>query len=233
MTEALQVADWGRLAYEEAWERQKALVKAVDRGEASEQFVYVEHPHVYTTGRHVDQSHFLRDRSALQKREVPVVTTDRGGQVTYHGPGQLVGYVFVTSARFSHDTHRFLRLLESALIGGLAAVGIQGEMDSEHPGVWVQGAKLASIGIKFNKRRMAPGYITSHGFALNVTTDLAYFEAILPCGTDRPTTSVQRLQPQLVDCHQVAATLRAAIAREIAAGLGFSYTQWTNDSSPK
>jgi lipoyl(octanoyl) transferase len=178
----------GRIPYREAWALQRALVAAVRAGEAADSLLLLEHPHVFTIGRRGDGSTLRWTEAECARRGVEVVWSDRGGDATYHGPGQLVGYPILDLARLGSDILRHIRDLERSLIAYLRALGLESEAGGEGlTGVWTGGAKVAAIGVKLNER------VSSHGFALNLTTDLAIFnEGIVPCGlVGRRATSVQ------------------------------------------
>jgi lipoate-protein ligase B len=146
--------------------------------------VFAEHPHVYTIGRRGSTDDVLWDAQALRDRGVEVIETDRGGQVTYHGPGQLVGYPILDLGRAA-DLVAYLRRLETAIISTLSGYGITAACEAGSTGVWVRNAKIAAIGVRVTKG------ITKHGFALNVSPDLSFFAGIVPCGiSDRGVTSM-------------------------------------------
>src|SRR5215207_5992475 len=140
------------------------------------QLLVVEHPPVVTLGRSSKERHLLASPALLAARGVELFEVERGGDVTFHGPGQLVGYPIVDLKRHKQDLHWYLRQVEEALIRALAPLGIAGERSAGYTGVWTQGRKVASIGVH------ARDWVTWHGFALNVTTDLSYFDLIVPCG---------------------------------------------------
>jgi lipoate-protein ligase B len=151
-------------------------------GRIGDTLVLLEHPHVYTIGRRGRADDVLWDMDTLRARGVDVIETDRGGMVTYHGPGQLVGYPIV---RVGADLVGYLRKLEDAIIAALASYGLSGGRDPINTGVWVKQAKIAAIGVRVT------GGVAKHGFALNVSTDLSYFAGIVPCGiTNRGVTSM-------------------------------------------
>jgi lipoyl(octanoyl) transferase len=168
-----QVLDLGRLDYAAAYERQLALVAERQRGEGLDTLILVEHPHVITLGR-------TRGARAnvLAAGDVPVVEIERGGDATYHGPGQLVAYPIVRLDDEERDLHRFLRALEEGMIRALAELGVTAGRRPGATGVWVGDRKIASIGIACRR------WVTFHGVALNVSTDLSYFTRINPCGFD-------------------------------------------------
>lgn len=153
-------------------------------GEIGDTLLLLEHPHVYTIGRRGAHDDVLWDAELLGSRGVEVVETDRGGQVTYHGPGQLVGYPIVDLGAGA-DLVKYVRRLEDVMTGTLVRFGIAATGDPDHTGAWVADAKIGAIGV-----RVARG-VTKHGFALNVSTDLSYFAGIVPCGiTDKSVTSM-------------------------------------------
>jgi lipoyl(octanoyl) transferase len=181
----------GRVAYRDCWALQRALVEAVHAGRHPGGLLLLEHPPVFTIGRRGDGSTLLWDERECARRGVEVVWTDRGGDATYHGPGQLVGYPILDLPRLGSDILRHIRRLEGSLIGYLATLSLPAEPGGKGlTGVWSAGAKVAAIGVKLNHHA-----VTSHGFALNLTSDLETFNAgIVPCGlVGRRATSVVEL----------------------------------------
>jgi lipoyl(octanoyl) transferase len=173
----LLAADLGSMPYATALELQRAVAKARIGGAISEDvLLLVEHPPVVTLGRSSKQHHLLASPALLAARGVELFEVERGGDVTFHGPGQLVGYPIVDLKRHRQDLHWYLRQVEEALIRALAPFGIVAERSAGRTGVWTRGRKLASIGVH------ARDWVTWHGFALNVTTDLTYFDLMVPCG---------------------------------------------------
>lgn len=173
----LLVADLGTLPYAEALAFQRDVAKARISGAIAEDvLLLVEHPPVATLGRSAKREHLLASPTLLAARGVELFEVERGGDVTFHGPGQLVGYVIVDLKRHKKDLHWHLRQVEEALIRALAPLGIAAERSAGQTGVWTQGRKLASIGVHVRD------WVTWHGFALNVTTDLTYFDLMVPCG---------------------------------------------------
>ncbi len=166
----LTVARLGQIDYQRALELQNALAAARLRDDIADFLLLLEHPHVYTLGRGADE------RFVLNPGDIPVHRVSRGGQVTYHGPGQLVGYPIVKLEGVERDVIRYLRRLEQMLIESLAALGIAAQRRPGLTGVWIGQEKIASIGVGFRR------WVSLHGFALNVTTDLSFFDAIVPCG---------------------------------------------------
>ena len=173
----LRVVDLGTLSFAVALEIQRAAARARISGALDQDLlILVEHPPVVTLGRSSKAHHLLASRELLASRGVELFEVERGGDVTFHGPGQLVGYPIVDLKRHKQDLHWYLRQVEEALIRALEAIGIPAERRAGLTGVWTQGRKLASIGVH------ARDWVTWHGFALNVTTDLSYFELMVPCG---------------------------------------------------
>jgi lipoyl(octanoyl) transferase len=170
-----RVLDLGTREYGEVWAMQRELCGARQRDEIADTLVLVEHPHVITAGRGVHRENLLPGA-----RDLPVFEIERGGDVTYHGPGQLVGYPIFLLRDNERDLHVYLRNIEEAIIRALARFGLPSERKPSWTGVWTPGGghKLASIGVAVKR------WVTLHGFALNVSTDLSYFAAINPCGLD-------------------------------------------------
>jgi lipoyl(octanoyl) transferase len=202
----------GRVPYGAALRLQDSLVLSRRRDECADTLLLLEHPPVVTLGRRGDREHVLLDRDQLRRRGIELHETGRGGDVTYHGPGQLVGYPVVRLPRERRDAHRYLRDLEQALIRTAESYGLAAHRKRGLTGVWVGDEKLAAIGVRLNA-----GWITSHGFALNVSTDLADFETIVPCGiTDRGVTSLARLNGGAPDLRDVAARVARQVATVLA-----------------
>src|SRR5438105_1748142 len=187
----------GRIAYRECWDLQRSLVECVQRGAHPGALLLLEHPPVFTIGRRGDGTTLLWTEEECARRGVEVVWTDRGGDATYHGPGQLVGYPILDLRRLGSDILVHMRDLERSLIAYLRTVGLESEAGgSGFTGVWSSGAKVAAIGVKLNR-----GSVTSHGFALNLTSDLDTFNhGIVPCGlAGKRATSVLELDGRRVD----------------------------------
>ena len=178
---------------------QESAVNSLRSGEGDEQLLLLEHPHVFTLGRGADSANILARADQLESLSIEVHETGRGGDVTYHGPGQLVGYPIINLKPDRCDVHRYVRDIEEVLIRSIAELGIKGERIAGLTGVWVGNEKIAAIGVRIAR------WITSHGFALNINTDLDYFQMIVPCGiTDKGVTSVSRLLVQPLDMNDVA-----------------------------
>ena len=199
-TRHLQVRRLGVMPYAEALALQRSLVEDRRAGRIDDMLLLVEHPHVLTLGVRGDggRSHMLVTPEALASRRVEVHETGRGGDITYHGPGQIVGYPIIDLKPDRCDVHRYVRDLEDVLIRTAAAYGVVGERVAGLTGVWVGREKLAAIGVRIAR------WITSHGFAFNVSTDLEYFNLIVPCGiADRGVTSLEQLLGRTVDRQEV------------------------------
>lgn len=179
--------DLGEIEYGAAWDIQRQIVSERKQGLIGDCLLFAEHPHVITMGRSSKQEHLLASRQQLEQAGVALWETNRGGDVTYHGPGQLIGYPILDLKEWKRDVVAYLRALEQALIDAVAEFGITGERLPGCTGVWVGGAKLAAMGVHVSR------WVTSHGFALNVTTDLRRFEYIVPCGLSKPVTSMECL----------------------------------------
>jgi len=167
----LRLEDWGTLDYEESLTRQRERVREIQEGRSGDVLVFVEHPHVITLGRRREAL-----GNVVAADGVPVVEIERGGDVTYHGPGQLVAYPICKLSEDERDLHLFLRNMEEGIIRALAQIDLTSGREEGKTGVWRSGRKLASMGIACRK------WVTFHGLALNINTDLSYFERINPCG---------------------------------------------------
>jgi len=200
MRAAPEVRRLGVVPYADALALQRQLVEDRREGRVGDVLLLVEHPHVLTLGVRGDggRSHILATDEALASRGVEVYETGRGGDITYNGPGQIVGYPILDLKPDRCDVHRYVRDLEEVLIRVSADYGLPAERVAGLTGVWVKGEKLAAIGVRIAR------WITSHGFALNVTTDLDYFGLIVPCGiADRGVTSLSRLLGRRLDRAEV------------------------------
>jgi len=184
----LLISNLGTIGYNAAWDAQREAHARVLAG-GSHELIFCQHPHVYTLGSQTKLEHLLMDDAGYRAIGAELVKTDRGGDVTYHGPGQLVGYPILDLARLScgQDLHKFLRGIEEALIQVLAHYGLQAQRNPGKTGVWVGGEKIAAIGFKCKR------WVSMHGFALNVSPDLSYFSKIIPCGLTEPVTSMAAL----------------------------------------
>jgi len=184
----LIVVNIGRTKYADAWELQKQIFSARLKQRISDVLLFTEHDHVYTLGKAADNNHLLAKDEELLNKGVDVFWIDRGGDITYHGPGQIVGYPIIDLNDHYHDIHRYLRDIEEAIIRALQEYNITAGREPEYTGVWVKNEKIAAIGVKVSK------WITMHGFALNVNTDLSFFDRIIPCGIfHKGVTSLQQI----------------------------------------
>lgn len=221
---SLEVRQLGLMAYGDALALQRTLVEERKAGHVGDLLLLVEHPPVITLGVKGDggRSHILASPGALAALGVEVHETGRGGDVTYHGPGQIVGYPILDLKPDRQDVHRYMRDLEEVLIRAAADFDIHASRTAGLTGIWVGGAKLAAIGVRISR------WITSHGFALNLTTDLGYFDLIVPCGiADKPVTSLARLgcratraevEARIVERFCEVFASRLASARPVQAG---------------
>lgn len=184
----LRVLEAGVVPYREGLALQERLVASRRAGEIPDTLVLLQHPHVITLGSSSDPAHVLADEGERGRLGIELFEAGRGGDVTYHGPGQLVVYPILDLKPDRKDLHAYLRDLEEVLIRVAAVFGIDAGREDGATGVWAEGGKLAAIGV-----RVSSGWITSHGVALNVNADLGYFDTIVPCGiTGRPVTSLER-----------------------------------------
>ena len=206
---SLLVADLGVMAYAPALELQREVARRMIAGEISDDvLLLVEHPPVVTLGRGAKSAHLLASPEFLRARGVDVFEVERGGDVTFHGPGQLVGYPVLNLKRHRQDLHWYLRQVEESLIQALATLGITAGRQAGQTGVWTQGRKIASIGVH------AREWVTWHGFALNVSTDLSYFDLMVPCGITGVTmTSIERERGERIGLPVVAASVVEAFRK--------------------
>lgn len=184
----LWVVDLGRRGYGDALELQRAVARARISGEIPQDvLLLVEHPPVITLGRASKEAHLLMNKEQLAARGVELFEVERGGDVTFHGPGQLVGYPIIDLKRHKQDLHWYLRQVEEVLIRALETFEIEAGREAKYTGVWTNGRKIASIGVH------ARDWVTWHGFALNVSTELSYFDLMVPCGIPQvKMTSMER-----------------------------------------
>src|SRR5262245_49279489 len=182
-----EVSDCGRLGYTEAFALQRDLVDRRKRGEIPDQLLFVEHPHVITLGRNGHLENLLASKEILSRTGIDFQETDRGGDITYHGPGQIVGYPVFDLREWKRDVGAYVRAIEQAIIDTLGGFGIEAGREPGATGVWTRQGKICAIGVHISR------WVTSHGFALNHTTDLSYFQYIIPCGLTKPVTSIAAL----------------------------------------
>ena len=207
----IEVVDLGLTSYRAAWELQREVFGLRLDGKIPDVLLLNQHNHVYTLGRNADPDHLLAAEGELSEGGIEVCLTDRGGDITYHGPGQIVGYPIIDLSAYYRDVHRYLRDLEEVLIRTLAGYGLSARRDGDFTGVWVGSEKIAAIGIKVSR------WVTMHGFALNVNTDLSYFERIIPCGIfHRGVTSMQ----ERLGCELPLSAVSGEIAHHFSAVFG-------------
>ena len=208
----------GSAGYRAVWDLQAELVDAVRDGRAPDTVLLLEHPHVFTMGKAASADDLLWDEAERGRRGVDVIWSDRGGEATYHGPGQLVGYPILDLTHFGITIPQYIEKLEQSVIDYVAELGIASEPgDPGLTGVWSNGEKLAAIGIKLNRS------VVSHGFALNLTTDLDYFEGIVPCGhAEKRPTSVAALTGHRIDTELAAHAYARHFERVFGAELAWA-----------
>ncbi len=216
----LDIVDLGRMRYGEALAVQERAVERRKQGLGCDTLFFVEHPHVVTIGRNGKLQHLLASDEVLGRSGIEFFETNRGGDVTYHGPGQVVGYPVLDLREWKRDVHAFFHGVEQALIDALLVCGVRGERIAQRgfEGVWVNDAKIAAIGIHISR------WITSHGFALNWETDLDYFKYIVPCGLTKPVCSLRSLGIA-VNRSQVM----TAVARSFAAIFDYELREMKTD----
>jgi lipoyl(octanoyl) transferase len=185
------VRDLGRMSYADALAIQHEIADERKQGLGADQLLFVEHPHVLTLGRNGHEVNVLASKETLRRAGIELYESDRGGDVTYHGPGQIVAYPIMDLREWKRDVGAFVRGIEQVLIDALAGFGIEARRIAKLTGVWVgeepQAAKIAAIGVHLSR------WVSTHGFALNVSTDLRYFDYIVPCGLRKPVTSMAAL----------------------------------------
>ena len=187
----LQIIDLGKNPYQETWDFQKELSNKRQKGEVADSLILVEHPHVYTLGKNAQESNLIAESAFLKNKGVEVVNVDRGGDITYHGPGQIVGYPIFNLHDLNMGVKKYVGLVEDFIIETCAEFGIKSQRIDGMTGVWVGTNKIAAIGIRVSR------WTTYHGFALNVETDLSLFSGIIPCGiVDKGVTRMIDLNPE-------------------------------------
>lgn len=189
----------GFLNYEKAWNLQKVLHEKRIKNEIPDVIIFTEHNHVYTLGRKGKEGNFKISPYFLKEKGIDIFRVERGGDVTYHGPGQIVGYLIFY---IDIGIKRFVNKIEDAIIMLLKEYGINGEKNDKNPGVWVNDEKICSIGIAVKK------FVSFHGFALNVNTDLKYFDYIFPCGLQKGVTSMEKIIGKKINIEEVKNKLK-------------------------
>lgn len=206
----IELYDLGKASYQPTWELQHKVQQSIIEEKRAEQkgdfegvrkndaLLFVEHPHVYTLGKSGAEENMLRSMAELLKLDAEFVKIDRGGDITYHGPGQIVGYPILDLDRHFTDIHKYLRFLEEVIIKVCGDYGFQAGRIEGLTGVWIGEEKIAAMGIRCSR------WVTMHGFAFNVNTDLSYFQHIVPCGIqNKAVTSLQKLMGREVDMNEV------------------------------
>lgn len=219
MNKKVFLEDLGLKDYKETWDYQEKLFqKIVDlkiknrrsgtKDKTPNHFIFVEHPHVYTLGKNGDMSNLLVDEKVLEKKGAKFYKINRGGDITYHGPGQIVGYPILDLDNFFTDIHKYLRLLEEMVILTLAEYGLEAERSEGETGVWLDvgtpfARKICAMGVRASR------WVTMHGFALNINSDLGYFDMMIPCGIkDKAVTSLNvELGKQKIDIDEIKVKL--------------------------
>jgi len=200
------IVELGLIGYGDAWALQKRLVAARKANAIKDMLLLCEHPHVITLGRNAKREHLLASEHVLKQKGVELHATDRGGDITYHGPGQIVGYPILNLGAIRRDVVWYVRMLEEAMIRATAEFRIAAGRIEGKTGIWVRTAtteeKLAAIGVHISR------WVTSHGFAYNVSTDLRFFDLIVPCGiADRKATSLEKILGRSIERKEVAPQL--------------------------
>lgn len=230
MEKTVRFEDLGLMDYQQAWDYQESLfaesiaLKIEHRNETSTKettnhLLFVEHPHVYTLGKSGSADNLLLDEKGLVEHQATYYKINRGGDITYHGPGQLVGYPIFDLDHFFTDIHKYMRFLEEAVIQTLAVYGIKGERSQGFTGVWIDpelpsARKICAMGVKCSR------WVTMHGIGFNVNTDLSYFSHIVPCGIeDKAVSSMQHELGRKLDINEVKAVLKAKLAEQF----GYTY----------
>jgi lipoyl(octanoyl) transferase len=200
------VRELGRIGYGPALELQQELIAARKAGTAPDHLLLLEHPHVITLGRNGHEENLLASAEIMERAGISFFPTDRGGDVTYHGPGQLVAYPIMDLREWKRDVGAFVRGVEQTMIDTLADYGIEAGRIPKLTGVWVGDRKIGAIGVHISR------WVTSHGLAMNVSTDLSYFQYIVPCGLTKPVTSMAQLGVRAT-LEEVSRTLAAHFGR--------------------
>ena len=223
MNKTVFYQDWGLVDYQEAWDRQEAIfsdivrMKGLNRDlesplDTPNYLIFTEHPHVYTLGKSGKPENLLLDEEALREKQATYYKINRGGDITYHGPGQIVGYPILDLDNFFTDIHLYLRTLEEAVIQTLSVYGIRAGRFPGYTGVWLDpddenARKICAMGVRCSR------WVTMHGFAFNVNADLDYFKNIVPCGIDdKDVTSMERELGHPLDMEEVKSVLREKIS---------------------
>ncbi len=222
MSKELTVINWGQLAYAPALVRQEEAVRQRVEGKIGDTLFLVEHPPVITFGRGGKSEHLLASKEELARRGVEVFNITRGGDITFHGPGQLVAYLIADLTQRERDLHRFLRELEEAVIDFLAKYHLKSKRISGKTGVWVGGKKICAMGVAVRN------WITFHGLALNISTSPDWFSLIVPCGLSDPVTNLEIELKEKIDFEKA----KERLADSIATVFGYDLIKRANSHSP-
>ncbi|MCS7052823.1 MAG: lipoyl(octanoyl) transferase LipB [Ignavibacterium sp.] len=218
MDRKLRYFNFDIVDYKEAWDLQNQIHSLRINNQIEDTLILLEHPNTYTLGKTAHIENLIGDKNFLQKNSISVYNIDRGGDITYHGPGQLVGYPIINLSEWYQDSHKYLRALEEVLIKVCDYYGLKAERNEKYTGVWIENRKIAAIGIKISR------WVTMHGFAFNVNTNLSLFNGIIPCGIpDKEVTSLQK---------ETGKTFSITEVKEIVLNYFsevFSYTSIIND----
>ncbi|PID59349.1 MAG: lipoyl(octanoyl) transferase [Ignavibacteriae bacterium] len=208
--------DLGSIDYQKAWDLQHSLFKMRIEDKIKDLLILCEHPHTYTLGRLAKKENLLFSKNELDKKNINVFDIDRGGDITYHGPGQIVGYPIINLVDWKKDTHLYLRTLEEVIIKTCNKFGLNAGRNSKHTGVWINDKKICAIGIKISK------WVTMHGFAFNVNTDMEFFNGIIPCGIqDKSVTNFEAELNSKVELTEIKTYILNIFLNE------FSYSEFT------
>jgi lipoyl(octanoyl) transferase len=198
ISKKIEYIDLGTIDYKEAWELQQRTFELRTKNEIDDILYLLEHPHTYTLGKVADKNNLITTDAVLKEKQISVYDIDRGGDITYHGPGQIVGYPIIDLKNWKQDTHEYLRNLEEVIISVCKDYGIETGRNPKYTGVWVGNRKIAAIGIKVSR------WITMHGFAFNINTDLGLFDGIIPCGIkDKEVTSLSKELGRKIELDEV------------------------------
>jgi lipoyl(octanoyl) transferase len=224
MIKRLLYSDLGTIDYQEAWDLQKSLFELRYKKKIDDLLLLLEHPHTYTLGKTANKNNLVGNEEFLKENSISVYDIDRGGDITYHGPGQVVGYPIIDLDNWERDTHKYLRALEEVLIETCKGYGLQAGRKEKYTGVWVGEKKIAAIGVKVSR------WITMHGFAFNVNTDLNLFNGIIPCGiTDKGVTSLK----EELGCRLSIEEVKNKIVKKFTDIFGYNQLMKSGASEPE
>lgn len=198
ISKKLIYSDLGLIDYAKAWNLQKEVFEKRVSGNTDDTFFMLEHPNTYTLGKTADKNNLISNKDYLEKEGISVFEIDRGGDITYHGPGQIVGYPIIDLKNWKQDTHLYLRNIEETIIKVCNYYGLNAGRKEKYTGVWIGERKICAIGVKISR------WVTMHGFAFNINTNLNLFNGIIPCGIkDKEVTSLERELGKRFDINEV------------------------------